>query len=175
MGRLLIHDLDLHTAGDAFGKVSDDVEIFSALPTAAHCIGCFNCWIGTPGLCVFDDKVRGVPAKLSKCSELILVSRLVYGGLSPDLKAVIDRIIPYLLPFFKIKDKKMRHTLRYSDHFFLSYYFYTDGNGGNIPEYNEMARSVARGLAYANKENFGVATVKVVFVENKANLAEVTF
>jgi multimeric flavodoxin WrbA len=62
--------------------------------------------------------------------EVVVISRTVYGGLSPNIKAVLDRNIICLLPFFEVRDGYMRHKQRYRNSYTLNYYFYgkaTDG------------------------------------------------
>jgi hypothetical protein len=48
----------------------------------------------------------------------------VYGGLSPDIKAIMDRNIGIMLPFFRIKSKEMHHYPRYKEMPGLTYHFY---------------------------------------------------
>jgi hypothetical protein len=124
--RLLIHDLDGFAVEGILTGVSEDVEMLSAVPPVAHCVGCFGCWVATPGRCSIADRVTDYPSKLANCEELIIVSRLVYGGFSPSIKAVVDRIIPYFLPFFIIKDDRMRHPVRYENDLKLFCYFYKE-------------------------------------------------
>jgi multimeric flavodoxin WrbA len=124
--RLLIHDLDRFSAQGLLPVLPEDVIAISALPAVKSCVGCFGCWIKTPGRCVIDDRIADVPGIMGRSRELILVSELTYGGLSPDLKAIIDRMIPSMLPFFTVVDGKTRHRPRYAREtdFALSYYFY---------------------------------------------------
>ena len=44
-----------------------------------HCIGCFGCWVKTPGKCVIHDGYQETGVDMSKCTELIMIlSILVY-------------------------------------------------------------------------------------------------
>jgi multimeric flavodoxin WrbA len=140
--RLLIHDLDAFTAVGVFEGMSGDIETVASGPAVARCVGCFGCWIKTPGRCVIDDAISDYPAKLGCCEELIIVSRLVYGGFSPDAKAVIDRIIPYILPFFEVVDDRMRHVPRYPNRLAMSCYFYKETNGKAVTIEGKARRSL---------------------------------
>ena len=44
-----------------------DIEI-------APCIGCFGCWVQTPGICVIDDAGREVTEKLVASDLLVIVT-----------------------------------------------------------------------------------------------------
>ena len=127
--RMLIHDVGKFFADGLFENLPEDIFLISTTTPVEHCRGCFSCWIKTPGRCIIEDDVQKLPALIGKCDELIIVSRMVYGGFSPEVKAYIDRLIPSLLPFFKVKNEKMTHPSRNNNKFKLSLYFYTDDNG----------------------------------------------
>ena len=50
--KLLIHDLENSELQKIFSKPLDDTRIISDDRTIHHCIGCFGCWIKTPGACI---------------------------------------------------------------------------------------------------------------------------
>lgn len=152
--RLLIHDLPEAEAGRLIAD--PDVLIFAAQPSVRHCVGCFGCWTKTPGVCVIKDRCAQVPAMMAASRELILVSRCVYGGFSPDIKAVLDRNVGYISPFFCLVDGEMHHVMRYDNPFRLIVHFY----GADIQE-EEMR--IARRLVGRNVINLGAASHEVVF------------
>lgn len=78
------------------------------------CIGCFNCWVKTPGLCVIDDLARNITKDISNSDVVIIITEVKFGCYSPAIKRVLDRHISALLPFFKIVKGEMHHTPRYS-------------------------------------------------------------
>ena len=73
-----------------------------------HCIGCFGCWVKTPGQCVIHDGYENTGADMGKCSELILISKCCYGSVSPFVKNVQDRAISYIHPDFVIRKGEMQ-------------------------------------------------------------------
>ena len=78
------------------------------------CRGCFQCWVKTPGLCVFtDDNANTISRQVMQSDALILLTEICYGGLSYDIKAFLDRFIPNILPFFRLIDGEMHHQARY--------------------------------------------------------------
>ena len=81
------------------------------------CLGCFQCWVKTPGLCMMtDDCVNTVSGQLIRSEAVIMLSQICYGGYSYDIKSFLDRLIPNISPFFEIVQGKMRHKKRY-EHF----------------------------------------------------------
>ena len=77
------------------------------------CLGCFSCWIKTPGKCVINDDAEKVIRAYVKSDVVILLTPIVYGGFSHELKKAMDRIIPILLPFFSKVNKETHHQHRY--------------------------------------------------------------
>ena len=78
-----------------------------------ECIGCFGCWVRTPGVCVLDDYGRDLVENIINSDAVIWLTPVVYGGYSSELKRAMDRIIPLLLPFFKKVKGEVHHRERY--------------------------------------------------------------
>lgn len=78
------------------------------------CIGCFNCWVKTPGICFMkDDGVNTISRHEIQADIIIILSKITYGAYSYDIKSFLDRSIPNILPFFEIVDNEMHHKMRY--------------------------------------------------------------
>lgn len=114
--RLLIHDLDTKDFEKIFTNPLNDTMIISDDGTINHCIGCFGCWVRTPGACVIRDNYGDMGEHLSKCNELIIISKCCYGGFSPFVKNVLDRSISYIHPDFRNINGEMHHRRRYKNH-----------------------------------------------------------
>ena len=65
------------------------------------------------GQCVIADQAREFCAYMPQYDEVIVISKLTFGGLSPEVKAVLDRSIGYMLPFFLIVKGEMHHVRRF--------------------------------------------------------------
>ncbi len=159
MHRFLVHDLAETEAADVFGALPKEVICFAARPRVRHCVGCFGCWIKTPGHCVIRDHCPDTPAILGASRELILVSRNLYGGFSPEVKAVLDRSIGYVLPFFRMVEGEMHHTLRYEQPLTITAHFYGE-------EISEEERAIATECVRGNALNLGAEAHRVVFHES---------
>jgi len=79
----------------------------------AYCLGCFECWTKTPGLCCIDDAGRAVAAGIIGSDLAIYLTPITFGGYSSALKKAVDRSICLLSPFFKRIDGEVHHHARY--------------------------------------------------------------
>ena len=65
----------------------DDNYILAEDECDVHpCIGCMKCWIRNLPDCVIRDDFSGMVEKFRTCSELVILSKCVYGGFSPYVK-----------------------------------------------------------------------------------------
>jgi multimeric flavodoxin WrbA len=82
----------------------------------AFCLGCFECWTKTPGLCRIDDAGRDVAESLIQSDLAIFVTPITFGGYSSALKKAVDRVIPLISPFFERIDGEVHHHARYASY-----------------------------------------------------------
>ena len=132
-----------------------------------HCIGCFGCWIKTPGECIIKDGFDKTGCLLGKCDELVMISECLYGGFSEFVKKVQDRAISYVRGDFNIVDNEMRHRQRYFNKIKITALFY----GENI---TEGEKYTAEKIVKANAKNFYAKVEKVLFYRNLDELEGVT-
>jgi len=79
----------------------------------AHCRGCFDCWVKTPGICIINDEARNITRKMIQSDLVVYFTPIVFGGYSPFLKAQLDRSIGLLLPTFGKFHGEIHHNKRY--------------------------------------------------------------
>ena len=78
------------------------------------CVGCFQCWVKTPGLCVItNDCANTVAGEEIRSDALIILSKVCYGGYSYDIKSFLDRSTTNLSPYLEVVKGEMRHKKRY--------------------------------------------------------------
>jgi multimeric flavodoxin WrbA len=66
-----------------------------------HCMGCFACWIKTPGHCVIKDDMAGL-LEASQSSDVIVYASPIYvGSVTGIMKNFIDRCLPDADPHFQ--------------------------------------------------------------------------
>ena len=91
-----------------------DIEIIdTANMKIAHCMGCNQCWLKTPGVCAIKDDYETIVKKLVKVDNLWIVSDTHFGFLDYRGKRILDRIMPMLNMYIIFRDGWMRHQLRY--------------------------------------------------------------
>jgi multimeric flavodoxin WrbA len=163
--RLIIHDLKKEDFEKEFSSSLEDTVIISDDESIHNCIGCFGCWVKTPGACVIRDKYADMGKYLSKCREVIIISQCFYGGFSPFVKNVLDRSISYVHPFFKIKNGEMHHQRRYDNNVYMKVWFY----GNKI---TEKEKRTARGIVKANCINLYWDISNITFSNNINELGE---
>jgi hypothetical protein len=78
-----------------------------------YCIGCFSCWVKTPGICVFADLGQTICRSCCQSDLALYVSPLRYGCYSPTIRRVLDRQLPSVLPFIHTVHHELHHTPRY--------------------------------------------------------------
>lgn len=79
-----------------------------------HCIGCFACWLETPGVCRLRDAGPEIAQAIMQGDTVILFSPVSFGGYAPQLKLMVDRFLPTLLPFFGVYHGEVHHRPRYA-------------------------------------------------------------
>jgi multimeric flavodoxin WrbA len=154
--KLILHDIaDSVDAGMLAERFAGDT-VFAATPAVHHCVGCFGCWLKTPGRCVLKDRGSDFAALVATHEEIFVVSRLVFGGVSPDIKAVFDRSIGYVLPFFYKVNGETHHAKRYDKSPAFRYIFYGE-------DMTDREKQTAEKLTAANVLNLGGGAHSVEF------------
>ena len=94
--------------------IKGDVEVVNTSGMKiAHCMGCNQCWLKTPGVCAIKDDYESIIKKLVDAENLWLVSDTCFGFVDWRGKRVMDRIVPMLNMYVEFRDGLERHELRY--------------------------------------------------------------
>lgn len=160
---LIVHDLSQemwNALALSFGK---ETKIIDRQGEIKKCMGCFGCWVKTPGQCVIEDDYQRMGELLAQTEELILISKCSFGGFSSFVKNVMDRSISYILPFFEMRNGEMHHKSRYSNKLKIKAVFYGE-------DITEDEKETARELVKANAINLNGIVQAVVFAENEEAL-----
>ncbi len=93
-----------------------------------YCIGCFGCWIKTPGTCVHQDAMEAILKSAANSDLQLFISPAIAGFISADTKKVLDREIPMVLPYIRNFDGECHHPPRYAKIPDLGILLMDDGN-----------------------------------------------
>lgn len=160
--KLIITDMENFSV-----PVEGEYEVIKPDKDIRHCIGCFGCWMKTPGKCVIHDGYEGTSILMGKCTEMILVSRCYYGSVSPFVKMVQDRAISYIQADFVMRKGEMHHKRRYKNVITLSAHLY----GENI---TDAEKETASELLQANADNYDGLVKDVCFYKTIEELEGIT-
>ena len=79
-----------------------------------YCIGCFGCWIKTPGECSnAADDTRTIRYEFINSDFVIFASPVKMGFTSALLKKAHDKLIPLLMPYVEFYHSEAHHVSRY--------------------------------------------------------------
>ena len=98
------------------------------------CVSCNSCGGKTYGRCVIPDDMQQLYPRIVRCQELVLVSPIVFGGVSYHIKKVMDRMAAVGDPRYWIKDGEIVKGMSNKE---LRYYMV--GFGDNISEAEQTA------------------------------------
>jgi len=91
------------------------------------CIGCWNCWVKTPGRCVMKDQMAEFYPDYVNSDTVILLMNTSQGFINHQTKAFLDRTIPHYHPYIEITDGECHHVARYKSYPDMVFYFDTEG------------------------------------------------
>jgi len=77
-----------------------------------HCTGCWSCWLATPGRCVHRDLDEYYRAFLA-ADKVYYYCKVSDGFVTSNMKAMIDRMIPLVLPYIYWPKEESLHDPRY--------------------------------------------------------------
>jgi multimeric flavodoxin WrbA len=101
----------LHDALEAGGWAAERLSL--ARMDIADCLGCFGCWLRTPGECLLKDDGQKVAAAVIGSDLSIFFTPVTFGGYSAELKKGLDRLICLILPLFMKVSGEVHHQPRY--------------------------------------------------------------
>ncbi len=113
----------------------------------APCMGCFGCWVQTPGTCVIDDAGREIARSFIRSDLTILLTPVTFGGYSSELKKGLDRSLGLIMPFFTVIGGEVHHQPRYKRYPSLM-------GIGILSKKDEESESIFKTLVHRNAINF---------------------
>lgn len=93
--------------------------------TVKDCIGCWSCWLKTPGRCVHKDLDEFYKAYV-EADKVVIFSKVSQGFISGNLKTLFDRMIPLFLPYITYQTGESMHIPRYEKYPEIEFYYQGD-------------------------------------------------
>jgi len=78
-----------------------------------YCVGCWGCWVKTPGECLSKDDSADVCRAVIDSDLTVMASPLVMGFPSALLKKSVDKLIPLVHPYSTMVQGEVHHVARY--------------------------------------------------------------
>ncbi len=91
------------------------------------CIGCWNCWVKTPGRCVMKDQMAESYPDYVNSDTVILLMNTTQGFISHQAKAFLDRTIPHYHPYIELVDGECHHVARYKCYPDMVFFYNNEG------------------------------------------------
>lgn len=124
----------------------------------AYCLGCFECWTKSPGLCRIDDHGRVVAAAVIHSDLVVYLTPITFGGFSSALKKAIDRNICLVAPFFTKINGEVHHQPRYAHYPAIL-------GVGLLPQPDERQAAIFAKLIERNAINLHAPTYATVIID----------
>ena len=77
------------------------------------CTGCASCGLRTPGACAVKDDMQDIFRKMVASDVLVLATPVRFGSYCAELKKVVDRFQPLMVPIYVLRDGEMHFQGRY--------------------------------------------------------------
>ena len=107
--KLIVSDLPLQIDLSAI-RDAHFVDLSSL--NISPCIGCFGCWVKTPGKCVIRDDAAKVYPLIAKSESVIYVTHVKYGSYDTVMKTMLERAIPIQQAFIRLYHGETHHIQR---------------------------------------------------------------
>lgn len=78
----------------------------------ANCVGCFGCWVKTPGRCVIRDDAVQVYPLIARSTQVLYVTRVCFGSYDTPMKTMLERAIPIQKAFLRLHHGETHHVQR---------------------------------------------------------------
>jgi putative sterol carrier protein/putative NADPH-quinone reductase len=64
-----------------------------------QCIGCYTCWVRTPGACIHADGMAGAADAMKEANVIVFGTPLYHYSMSGLMKTFLDRLLPDVQPW----------------------------------------------------------------------------
>ena len=101
----------LHSALAASGHAVTQIDLRD-IPLR-YCVGCFGCWVKTPGQCVSRDASLAMDRAVIQSDFTLWAAPLKMGFPDVLLKMALDKHLPLIMPYIDVVNHEAHHQRRY--------------------------------------------------------------
>lgn len=141
----------------------DTIKVRSLDEDIKTCIGCWSCWVKTPGKCVHKDVMTDFYQDYIKSDKVILLLDTNQGFINHVGKTFLDRTIPHYLPYIELVDKECHHYARYDT--YPDLYFYYDHEHLTVAEEKVIEDYLYRTAYHFQSEPYRLIEDDTIVVE----------
>ena len=102
----------LKTALEAGGHQITQIDLRAI--TLRYCIGCWGCWVKTPGQCSNSDASLEMDRAVINADFVLWAAPLKMGFPSELLKRAMDKHLPLIHPYMEVDQGEAHHLRRYA-------------------------------------------------------------
>lgn len=106
----------------------------------SQCLGCWGCWVKTPGECVMKDDGARVCRSVIGSDLTVWAAPMVLGFPTALLKRTVDRLIPLIHPYTAVVQGEVHHRARYQR--YPTYALLTQRGDGDTDEDLDIVAAV---------------------------------
>jgi hypothetical protein len=132
-----------------------------------YCIGCFGCWVKTPGECTVPDESPQVRRAVINSDFTLLASPMRMGFVSALMKKMNDKFIPLIHPYIVVDQGEAHHLARYDRYPLLG--LLLENGSGNDDEDIQITTDIYRRTALNMKSRLLFARLTQEPVEEVAD------
>lgn len=124
-----------------------------------NCIGCFKCWVKTPGKCCLRDDATKVYPVIAQCDKLMYITRTKYGGYDSIMKRMLERAIPIQQAFIRIHQNETHHLQRnvlQKEATIIAY-----------GEISDEEKDIFKRLVERNSKNMNFKSYRIIFTDEE--------
>ncbi len=123
-----IFDLRKNQSDEVAGKIKEyfgnDTKLVSLKKEIQYCIGCWSCWLKTPGECAIKDVMTEFYPYYVNSDKVILLLDTDQGFINHTAKSFLTERFPIFIPILKSWTGECHHLARYDK--YPELYFYYD-------------------------------------------------
>ena len=99
-------------------QASADVQVIYAYEQSFRpCVGCNACWLVTPGICAIKDGYAELLKAYLHYDAVLFLSGTALNFVDCRMKHLVDRLLPLVTMYIRMKDGQCRHVPRYDKKF----------------------------------------------------------